>query len=177
LLSTHQSLIGRGLVLVGEIRGDSLAELIVEGTVEGTINLLDARVTVRPSGQVTSKISAADVVLHGKVTGSITATNLIEIGSDGCLTGDAEAPRVRIEDGAFVVGKVQVSRVPAMTEPTAASTDVQEAASSSAAAALTACKDTSADTEDRHTESAALTTLPITVLEPALSSQTQLAVQ
>ena len=177
-LFAHQSVIGRGLVLVGEITSGSLAELVIEGTVEGAINLPGARVTVGPSGRVTSKISASNVVLFGNVTGSITATDRIEIRIDGCLTGDAEAPRIKIEDGAFVVGKVQVSRVPGMTQPVATSTDIQEAASFSSPAVVTAHKDVPAETpKRRHTKSMTPIPIRITALKPALDSQTQLRVQ
>ena len=173
LPSTHQSLIGKGLVLVGEITGDSLTDLTIEGTVEGAINLPGARITVRPSGQVTSNISAAQVVLRGNVTGSITATDLIEIRFDGCLTGDAQAPRVKIEDGGFVVGEVQVSKLPGMTQA-AAITEFLQAASSSALAFVNAHEDSQCETpKTRHAQSATPIPFPISWLKPVPGPQTQ----
>jgi cytoskeletal protein CcmA (bactofilin family) len=178
LLSTHQSLIGKGLVLVGEITGDSLADLTIEGTVQGAINLPGARITVRPSGQVTSNIFAAKVVLRGNVTGSITATDLIEIRFDGRLAGDAQAPRVKIEDGAFVAGNVQVSALPEIAHLASASTEVQQAAISGATTLVAALEGDPADSpKTRLGQSASLIPFPIAGLKPAPGSQAQLPAQ
>lgn len=166
-LFAHHSVIGTGVVVAGEISGNSLAELVIEGTVEGDITLPGARVIVGPNGRSASNISAANVVLFGKVAGTITATDRIEIPAGGSLTGNAKAPRIKVEDGAFVVGKVQVLEAPEMTKPAAASTDIRQAASSSAPAVVTSLKNILAETP--RTSRTGFTTpipIPITALKP-----------
>ena len=176
-LAAHQSVIGRGLILTGEITGDSLTELLIEGTVEGAINLPGTRIAVGPGGQVNSTICAANVVVSGKVTGSVTATERIEIRVDGRLNGDAEAPRIRIEDGAFVVGKILVTKAAKAKVSAVASTDVQEAAWSSVAASETAYDHVPAETPwVSPSNSSTPMPIEITAFRPGLGPQPQLPI-
>lgn len=110
LLAKQQSVIGAGIVLVGEISGtESLSSLFIEGTVDGNINLPGTRVTVGCSGHVNADIVARNIVVIGTVTGNITASDRLEIRAGGCLTGDASAPRISVDDGAFVLGSILVT--------------------------------------------------------------------
>jgi len=69
--------------------------------VEGTINLPGNRVTVGRNGQVAANILAREVVVLGKVRGNVTASDRVDIRSEGSLTGDVAAARISIEDGAY----------------------------------------------------------------------------
>ena len=128
LLANQQSVVGAGLI-VGEISGaQSLKSLFIEGTVQGAINLPGSLVAVGRDRKVNSAIVARDVVVSGNVTGNVTAFNRLEIRAGGSLTGDASAPRISIEDGAFVLGSVQVSKIveePASLTVCAAPIDVE----------------------------------------------------
>jgi cytoskeletal protein CcmA (bactofilin family) len=111
LLASHQSVIGKGLVLVGEVAGaESLESLFIEGAVQGSIDLPGCRVTVGAGGRVTAGIVARSIVLCGAVTGNVTASDRLEIRAGGSLTGDASAPRITVEDGAFILGNVLVAK-------------------------------------------------------------------
>ena len=48
-----------------------------------------------------ANISAREIVVLGKVRGNLTASDRVDIRSDGSLTGDVVAARISIEDGAF----------------------------------------------------------------------------
>jgi cytoskeletal protein CcmA (bactofilin family) len=111
LLTSHQSVIGKGLVVMGEIAGaESPESLFIEGTVEGSINLPSSLVTVGHGGLVITGIVARNIVVCGTITGNVTASDRLEIRAGGSLTGDALAPRITIEDGAFIVGSVLVAK-------------------------------------------------------------------
>ncbi len=103
-----QATIGKGLVIKGEISGSE--SLFIDGKVEGTINLPGNRVTVGRNGQVAANISSREIVILGKIRGNITATDRVDIRSEGALTGDVTAARISIEDGAFFKGGIDIKK-------------------------------------------------------------------
>ena len=109
--ATSQSTIAKGMNVVGNITGsDSLESLFIDGHVEGSVNLPMARVTVGINGLVNASIEARDIVVLGKVLGNVTASNFVDIRTQGYVIGEASAPRVRIEDGAFFKGKLDIRK-------------------------------------------------------------------
>jgi cytoskeletal protein CcmA (bactofilin family) len=113
-----QSTIAKGLTVVGDITGgDALESLFIDGRVEGSVNLPGARVTVGINGMVTASIEARDIVVLGKVRGNVTASNFVDIRTQGYVIGEATAPRVRIEDGAFFKGKLDIRKTELIAEP------------------------------------------------------------
>jgi cytoskeletal protein CcmA (bactofilin family) len=84
--------------------------LYIDGKVEGAITLLDSRVTVSRDAQVLANIAAREVVVFGKVSGNITASDRVDIRSEGSVTGDATAQRITIGDGAFFRGGLDISK-------------------------------------------------------------------
>src|SRR5229473_2340149 len=100
--SSDQATIGKSLVIKGEVTGSE--SLYIDGRVEGSINLSGNRVTVGRNGVVAANINAREIVVLGKVRGNLTASDRVDIRSDGSLTGDVVAARISIEDGAFFKG-------------------------------------------------------------------------
>jgi cytoskeletal protein CcmA (bactofilin family) len=78
--------------------------------VEGSINLAGNRVTVGRNGVVAANINAREIVVLGKVRGNLTASDRVDIRSDGSLTGDVVAARISIEDGAFFKGGIDIRK-------------------------------------------------------------------
>ncbi len=116
-----QATIGKGLVIKGEISGSD--SLFIDGKVEGSINLPGNRVTVGVNGQVNANvavcISAREIVVMGKIHGNVSATDRVDIRSEGALTGDVTAARISIEDGAFFKGGIDIRKSePAPPMPT-----------------------------------------------------------
>ena len=102
----EQATIGRSLVIKGEISGAE--SLVVDGRIEGTINITDNRVTNGRNGAVTADINAREVVIMGKVQGNIICGDRLDIRSEGSVTGDVVVQRISVEDGAILKGSVQV---------------------------------------------------------------------
>ncbi len=80
--------------------------LLMDGVIEGSINLRGDRVTLGRHSQVAARITAGELVVHGEVRGDLRVADLITICSDGSMTGDVTAARILIEDGAFLNASV-----------------------------------------------------------------------
>ena len=103
----------RGLACVGaslEIKGDISGEedLHIDGKVEGRVSLRGHRLTVGRNAQVNSEITAREVMIHGRVTGHVRGIDRVEIKKDALVTGDTTTPRLSIDDGAIVKGRIDV---------------------------------------------------------------------
>jgi cytoskeletal protein CcmA (bactofilin family) len=110
--------IGKGLVIRGEISGTD--SLVIDGRVEGSIHLEGNRVTVGREGQAAANIIAREVVVQGKVRGSIIATDRLDIRSEGGVVGDLTAPHLCIEDGAFFKGGIDIRKIDSKAAPQSA---------------------------------------------------------
>src|SRR5438309_10949016 len=108
LNTADQATIGKSLVIKGEVTGSE--SLYIDGRVEGSINLTGNRVTVGRNGVVNANIQAREIVVLGKVRGKLTASDRVDIRSDGSLTGDVVAARISIEDGAFFKGGIDIRK-------------------------------------------------------------------
>jgi cytoskeletal protein CcmA (bactofilin family) len=106
--TADQATIGKSLVIKGEVTGSE--SLYIDGRVEGSINLAGNRVTVGRNGIVSANINAREIVVLGKVRGNLTASDRVDIRSDGSLTGDVVAARISIEDGAFFKGGIDIRK-------------------------------------------------------------------
>src|SRR6516165_5692205 len=124
--TSDQATIGKSLVIKGEVTGSE--SLYIDGRVEGSINLSGNRVTVGRNGIVAANINAREIVVLGKVRGNLTASDRVDIRSDGSLTGDVIAARISIEDGAFFKGGIDIRK---------AGSKPEEATKSAAASATT----------------------------------------
>lgn len=106
--TADQATIGKSLVIKGEVTGSEA--LYIDGRVEGSINLAGNRVTVGRNGVVAANINAREIVVLGKVRGNLTASDRVDIRSDGSLTGDVVAARISIEDGAYFKGGIDIRK-------------------------------------------------------------------
>lgn len=106
---TEQAYIGKDLVFHGEITGTE--SLVIDGRIEGAVNLPGSRVTISRNGQVNANISAREIVVLGKVRGDVSAADRVDIRAEGSLTGDVTAARISIEDGAFFKGGIDIRKV------------------------------------------------------------------
>src|ERR1700693_1549834 len=100
--------IGKSLQIKGEVIGSE--SLYIDGNVEGTIILPDSRVTVSRDALVSANITAREVVVFGKVSGNIYASDRVDIRSEGSVTGDVTAQRITIGEGAFFKGGIDISK-------------------------------------------------------------------
>ena len=107
-VNQNQTILGQSIALHGEISGKE--DLLIEGQLEGTINLPDHCVTVGSHGEVKAEVHARQVIVLGALTGNITASEKVEIRKTGQVVGDLVAAAVAIEDGAFFKGSIDILR-------------------------------------------------------------------
>jgi cytoskeletal protein CcmA (bactofilin family) len=100
--------IGASLEIKGRVSGEE--DLQIDGKVEGPVAIRGHRLTVGRSGQLNSEISAREVVVYGKVTGNVNASDRVEIKKDGAVIGDIQTARISIEDGAIFKGRIEIDR-------------------------------------------------------------------
>ena len=99
-------MIGPSIVIKGTVSGDE--DLLVQGRVEGSIELNDNEVSVGQSGRVTADVSAKTVKIDGEVTGDINGGENVVISKSGRVRGNIVAPRVTLEDGAIFKGSIDM---------------------------------------------------------------------
>jgi cytoskeletal protein CcmA (bactofilin family) len=85
-------------------------DLTIEGKLTGHIHLRDATLTVAQPALLEADIRATRVVVHGTVTGSISAGQRIELAPSAKVTGDLSAIQVVIAEGAQFNGRVDMGR-------------------------------------------------------------------
>ena len=98
--------IGPSIVIHGDVSGEE--DLIVDGTVEGTVNFKDNNLVVSANGQVKANISARIIRIDGEVKGELHGSEQVVISPTGKVHGDIRAPRVVLEDGCTFKGSVEM---------------------------------------------------------------------
>ena len=99
--------IGRSVTIKGEL--SATQDLTIESQVEGKIALDNNLLTIGPEGRIDAPVLAKVVNVMGKVDGTITATEAINVRETATVDGALVAPRVGIEDGASFRGQIDIS--------------------------------------------------------------------
>ena len=100
--------LGPSLHIKGEISGNE--DLLLEGSVEGLVQLDERKLTVGATAKLTADIIAREVVVYGSVKGNLRAKDRIEIKKDGSVNGDLTTARIMIEDGAYFKGSIEIDK-------------------------------------------------------------------
>lgn len=98
------AMIGASICIKGEVTGAE--DLIVDGSVEGMIDLKQNAVTVGKGGRVKANIFGKVIQVHGEVVGDLTASEQIIIHESGTVRGNVSGPRVQLKDGARLKGAI-----------------------------------------------------------------------
>src|SRR5262244_3887343 len=100
--------LGASLHVKGEISGNE--DLLIDGSVEGLVQLDERKLTVGATAKLTADIIAREVVVYGTVKGNLRAKDRIEIKKDGSVNGDLTTARIMIEDGAYFKGSIEIDK-------------------------------------------------------------------
>jgi cytoskeletal protein CcmA (bactofilin family) len=93
--------------------------LVIEGDVQGKVQMNNGRVTVAASGQVNADIEASEISIDGNVQGNLMATENVRLGATSRVQGSILTRRIAIEDGARLRGKVEMIRASDSVNPSA----------------------------------------------------------
>ena len=91
-----------------DINGELSAEddLVLVGTVEGSISMPGHTLTVGVNAHVAAVVVAKNVIVLGSFTGSINAAARIAIAASARVTADLVSPALVVVDGAEFTGRV-----------------------------------------------------------------------
>jgi cytoskeletal protein CcmA (bactofilin family) len=109
------SIIGAGMI----IEGDSVTDgsLRIEGTIRGSVRA-GKSVVVGRDGLVDGSIYTQDAVISGRVSGGVHAVSRLELLATSEVSGEIEAPRMQVEEGAKMHGQVTVGEgAPQVAQP------------------------------------------------------------
>ena len=96
--------IGESVRVKGEVV--STGDLVIDGQVEGTIDLGDHSLTIGDKASVVADLTAKSVIISGKVKGNVLSGGRVELKKTAEVDGDVTAPKFVMEDGAEIHGKV-----------------------------------------------------------------------
>ena len=96
--------IGGSIIVKGDVV--STEDLVIDGQVQGTIELGDHSLTIGQSAAVTADLVARTVTISGKLNGNVMSTGKVELKSTAKVEGDISAPKFVMEEGAGLSGKV-----------------------------------------------------------------------
>ena len=96
--------IGGSVIVKGDVT--STMDLVIDGQVEGKIEIGDHNLTIGADASVTADLVAKSVTISGKVKGDVLSAGKVELKSSASVEGDITAPKLVMEDGASLSGKV-----------------------------------------------------------------------
>jgi len=97
--------IGREMIIEGSIRGAT--DLEIWGVFEGTLEI-EGLVWVRPGGKVTGEVTATDLVIEGELRGTVRASAKIDMRATCRVEADVTAARVAAAEGSHIEGRIAV---------------------------------------------------------------------
>jgi cytoskeletal protein CcmA (bactofilin family) len=104
--SSERATIGASILIKGDLSGDE--DLVIEGRVEGKVDLKQNNVTVGRNGRVRADIFGRVVIIEGEVDGNVFAQEQAILRQAGAIRGNITAPRVILEDGSRFKGSIDM---------------------------------------------------------------------
>ncbi len=115
-----KTVIGPETRIAGPLSGKD--DLEVHGTVDGPVRG-EASVTIAAGARIAGEVRGRDVIVGGELAHPVIATGTVRLLATAVVTGDIEAPRVAIDEGAVFDGQIRMrKKAPAgttVTVPTA----------------------------------------------------------
>jgi len=96
---------GAGVECIGEIWYEGNVQ--IDGKLEGTIHTKGTLV-IGDRAVVKAKIEAGTVICKGKIQGEVVARESIKLLSPGLIDGTMSAPRLSVESGGVINGRVSM---------------------------------------------------------------------
>jgi len=104
--STPSAIIGPKIRFKGELVGEE--DLLIQGQVDGTIDLKNHTLTIGEQGVVRANVLAKTVTIEGTVEGDLFGQERISILASSNVKGNIVAERVTLEDGAKFRGSIDM---------------------------------------------------------------------
>ncbi len=106
--------IGKAISIRGDLTGNE--DMVIEGRVEGKVDLPNNQLTIGANGNVKAEIHAKGIVIVGHVVGNVIGLERVEIQATGRVEGDVTAPKLVVAEGAQLNGAIQMGQKGNRTE-------------------------------------------------------------
>ncbi len=100
-------MIGATIYIKGDLSGQE--DLLIEGRVEGKIELRQHNVTVGKNGKVKADIYGRTITIEGEVQGNLYGEEQLLLRQTSTVRGNIIAPRVSLEDGSNFKGSIDMT--------------------------------------------------------------------
>lgn len=107
----EQSFLQNGVRLKGEIEVDG--DLRIEGAVEGTLNTRGV-LMLGPKASVDGDVRGREVVIHGRLVGTIRADERVHLARGAKVKGDLFCRSLVIEEGVYFEGRSHMGEAPGL---------------------------------------------------------------
>ena len=102
----EKAVIGPSIHIDGDLRGEE--DLLIEGEVNGTVQLNNNGLTIGAQGKVRADVYAHSIYVEGVMEGDLYGTERVHIRKSAQVRGNITSPRVSLEDGAKFKGSIEM---------------------------------------------------------------------
>jgi cytoskeletal protein CcmA (bactofilin family) len=99
------TLIGQTVTIRGRL--SSQENIVVDGEIDGDLEIPAHRLTIGTAGRMRGDVVAAEVVALGTIEGNVDARHNCALRASARMIGDIRTPSLKIEEGAFFRGKFE----------------------------------------------------------------------
>jgi cytoskeletal protein CcmA (bactofilin family) len=103
----ERAVIGPTIKIKGDLGGEE--DLVIEGRVEGKIELPHHSVTIGKNGRIKADICGKTITIEGSVEGNLYCEKQLVVLQSGKIRGNVVSPRVALEDGSNFKGTIDTS--------------------------------------------------------------------
>lgn len=104
----EKTVIGEHISIDGTVHAKE--DLIIQGSLKGTMELDKHHITIGNKGKVEADIQAESMTISGTLNGNVTVHGKVEITKEADFTGQVKAKRIVIEDGAYIKASIEMQR-------------------------------------------------------------------
>lgn len=135
------AVIGPSIQIKGDLSGEE--DLVIQGKVNGTIQLKEKSLTVGSQGQVNANVLAHSIIVEGEVNGDLYGSERVSIRKTGNVQGNIVSPKVSLDEGCRFKGSIDMDQEminKAFEKTTPTSPSVRQEPSSSKSKSVQAVK-------------------------------------
>jgi cytoskeletal protein CcmA (bactofilin family) len=104
-------MLGKSLSLKGELR--AVEDVTIDGRVEGNIVCEGHAVVLGADADVTGDVLARDITVFGRLTGRLTASEVVDVRAGAVVAGSVVSKRFILDADAAFNGRVEPQRLEA----------------------------------------------------------------
>src|SRR5215831_4682367 len=102
----EHAMVGASIHIDGDLRGEE--DLLIEGEVNGTVQLKNNSLTIGPQGKVRADVYAQSIIVDGFMEGDLYGSERVVIRKNAQVRGNVTSPRVSLEEGAKFKGAIEM---------------------------------------------------------------------